>query len=72
MDPGGLRIHDDCDPVIGDRQLDEGDGGLMARLDLGSPDWSRCGTDVDLAAAELMETAAGARDAEHNGDAGVG
>ena len=64
-----LRIHHDGDAVVGDRQLDVLDAGLLAGLDLGGADRPRGVADVGLAAAELLEAAAGAGDADRDADA---
>ena len=65
--PGVLRVDDDRQAVVGDRQLDELHAGLRAGLALGRADRPRRVGDVDLVAAELLEAAAGAGDAD--GDA---
>ena len=65
-------IDDDGEAVVGDRQLDVLDAGLLAGLDLGGADRPRGVADVGLAAAELLEAAAGAGDADRDADAGVG
>ena len=65
-------IHDDREAVVGDRQLDVLDAGLLAGLDFGGADRTRGVADVGLAAAELLEPAAGAGDADGDPDAFVG
>src|SRR5690606_5489266 len=72
VDPRGLWVHNDGNAVIGDRQLDELDAASGAGLDFGAADGPRRVADVDLAAAEFLETSAGAGDADGHAGAGRG
>src|SRR5688572_2799202 len=68
--PGVLRIHDDGQTVVRDRDLDIFDAGFLAGFDLGGTNRTRGIADVGLAAAELLKAAARAGDA-HGGSARV-
>ena len=63
-------MDDHGESVVGDRNLDEADAGLGARLDLALGDRAGRVGDVGLVAAEL-EPAAGARRADRHPGSGV-
>ena len=69
--PRVLRVDDDGEPVVGDRQLDVFHARLLAGLDFGRPDRSRRVADVGFAAAELLESAARAGDADRRASSGL-
>jgi hypothetical protein len=66
LEKGVLRVGDHGERVVGDRQFVVLDARGAALIHLLLQDRPRRVGDVDLAAAELLEAAAGARDADRD------